>query len=75
VDGGSIIEDSVLLPKVRVGRSVRLHRAIVDKYCVLPDGFTAGLDRATDEARFHVTPRGTVLITPEMLGQEFHDSG
>ena len=72
---GSVIEDSVLLPKVRVGRNVRLRRAIVDKYCVLPDGFVAGLDRAADEARFHVTPRGTVLITPEMLGQEFHDAG
>jgi glucose-1-phosphate adenylyltransferase len=75
VESGSVIEDSVLLPKVRVGRNVRLRRAIVDKYCVLPDGFVAGLDRAADEARFHVTPRGTVLVTPEMLGQEFHDAG
>ena len=75
VEKGSVIEDSVLLPKVRVGRNVRLRRAIVDKFCVLPDDFTAGLDRAADEARFHVTPRGAVLITPEMLGQEFHDHG
>jgi glucose-1-phosphate adenylyltransferase len=75
VDKGSVVEDSVLLPKVRVGRNVRLRRAIIDKFCVLPDGFAAGLDRASDEARFHVTPRGAVLVTPEMLGQEFHDHG
>ena len=75
VESGSVIEDSALLPTVRVGRDVRLRRAIVDKFCVLPDGFVAGLDRAEDEARFHVTPRGTVLITPAMLGQEFHDNG
>jgi len=75
VGKGSVIEDSVLLPKVRVGHNVRLRRAIVDKFCVLPDDFAAGLDRAADEARFHVTPRGAVLITPEMLGQEFHDHG
>jgi glucose-1-phosphate adenylyltransferase len=73
VETGSVIEDSVVLPKVRVGRNVRLRRVIVDKFCALPDGFTAGLDRADDEARFHVSRRGTVLITPEMLGQEFHD--
>jgi len=75
VERGSVIEDSVLLPEVRVGRDVRLRCVVVDKFCELPDGFTAGLDRAEDEARFHVTPRGTVLITPEMLGQEFHDHG
>jgi ADP-glucose pyrophosphorylase len=30
---GSIIEDSVVLPRVRIGRNVRLRRAVVDKYC------------------------------------------
>ena len=39
----------------------------------LPDGFTTGFNRAEDEARFHVTPQGTTLITPEMLGQSMHD--
>jgi glucose-1-phosphate adenylyltransferase len=58
---------------VRIGRGVRLRRAIVDKFCVLPDGFAAGLDRAADEARFRVTRAGTVLITPEMLGQRVHE--
>jgi glucose-1-phosphate adenylyltransferase len=75
VEQGSVIEDSVLLPEVRVGRNVRLRHAIVDKFCDVPDGFTAGFDRGQDEARFHVTPRGAVLITPEMLGQDFHDPG
>jgi glucose-1-phosphate adenylyltransferase len=75
VECGSVVEDSVLLPKVRIGRNVRLHHAVVDKFCVIPDGFAAGLDRAEDEARFHVTPRGVVLITPEMLGQELHEFG
>jgi glucose-1-phosphate adenylyltransferase len=70
---GSVIEDSIVLPDVRVGRDVRLRRTVVDKYCVLPDGFTAGLDAAADAARFHVTPNGTVLVTPEMLGQQLHE--
>ena len=69
VGRGSVIEDSVILPEVHVGRGVRLRRAIVDKYCVLPDGFCAGLDPAADAARFRVTRGGVVLVTPEMLGQ------
>jgi len=73
VERGSIVEDSIVLPEVRIGRGVRLRRAIVDKFCVLPDGFAAGLDRAADEARFRVTRAGTVLITPEMLGQRVHE--
>jgi glucose-1-phosphate adenylyltransferase len=72
VERGTVIEDSIVLPEVRVGRNVRLRRAIVDKFCVLPDGFEAGFDRAEDERRFHVTAGGAVLITPEMLGQPIH---
>jgi glucose-1-phosphate adenylyltransferase len=74
VEQGSIVEDSVVLPEVTIGRKVRLRRAVVDKFCMLPDGFTAGLDRAADEARFHVTSGGVVLITPERLGQRVHES-
>ena len=70
LEQGSLVEDSLLLPKVVAGRDVRLARAIIDKRCRLPDGFTAGLDRADDDARgFHVTPGGVTLVTPTMLGQ------
>jgi glucose-1-phosphate adenylyltransferase len=75
VEQGSIVEDSVVLPCVTIGSNVRLRRAVVDKFCVLPDGFTAGHDRAEDEARFHVTAGGVVLITPESLGQPVHEPG
>ena len=65
---GSVIEDSVVLPHVQIGRGVRLRRCIVDKRCVLPDGLQAGFDPQHDRDRFHVTERGVVLITPQMLG-------
>jgi len=64
----SLVEDSVVLPKVQIGCGVTLRRAIVDKGCVLPDGFQAGVDPAQDRARFHVTERGITLVTREMLG-------
>jgi len=70
----SLIEDSVILPKVEIGQHVTLRRTIVDKFCRIPDGFTAGLDLEADAKRFHVTQQGTVLITPEMLGQRIHES-
>ncbi len=75
VERGSHLEDSVVLPEVAIGRGVRLRSAVVDKFCGLPDGFEAGFDAAADAARFHVTPGGVVLITPEMLGQRVHEIG
>ena len=63
----SVIEDSVILPAVVIGRNVRLRRVVVDKRCVLPDGFEAGLDVEADRVRFHVTAKGITLITPRML--------
>lgn len=65
----SVVEDSVLLPAVQVGRNVRIRRAIVDEGCKIPDGFHVGMDQNADRARFHVTERGVTLITADMLGQ------
>ena len=66
------VEDSVILPSVDVARHVMLKRAVVDKYCRLPEGFTAGVDLPADRERFHVTAAGVTLIVPEMLGQRVH---
>ena len=71
---GSVVEDAVVLPNVRIGRDVRLRRVIVDKGCVLPDGFRAGFDAVEDRRRFHVSERGVTLITPDMLGARADDS-
>jgi glucose-1-phosphate adenylyltransferase len=68
----SFVEDSLLLPGVVVGRGVQLRRAIIDKNCVLSDGLRVGLDPQADRERFHVTPMGITLVTPEMLGQHVH---
>jgi glucose-1-phosphate adenylyltransferase len=72
VQEGSVVEDSVILPHVTIGKGVTLRHAIVEKFCVLPDGFSAGVDRQTDAGRFAVSDRGIVIVTPEMLGQHVH---
>jgi glucose-1-phosphate adenylyltransferase len=63
------IEDSVILPEVTVNRHCVLRRCVVDKSCVLPAGLQVGVNPEEDRKRFHVTEKGIVLITPEMLGQ------
>ena len=69
VNTGSLIENSVILPTVRIGEHVRLNRVILDRGCDIPDGFQAGLDLEEDRKRFYVSEKGITLITPEMLGQ------
>lgn len=68
----SLIEDSVILPNVDIGRKSRLRRVVVDKGCLIPPGLIAGFDPASDRERFYVTENGVTLITPEMLGQKIH---
>ena len=75
VGDSSVVEDTLVLPNVVIGRQVVLRRAIIDKHCVLPDGFQVGVDAAQDRARFTVTEKGVTLVTPEMLGQHVRATG
>jgi len=68
----SRVSDSVLLPNVHVGEGCRIHKAVIDKGCIIPPGMVIGEDPEEDAKRFEVTPGGVVLVCPEMLGQELH---
>lgn len=70
IEPGSVLEDSVVLPGVRVGRNCRLRRAIIDGGCQIPDGMSIGMDQAKDAERFEISAGGVTLVTPDMLGQE-----
>jgi len=65
----SLVEWSVLLPEVVVGRHVRLHRVVIDHGCHIPDGMVIGEDAAEDAARFYRTESGITLVTSEMLAK------
>lgn len=69
VHSHAIVNWSVLLPNVTVGRNVRLERVIVDRGCELPDGLVAGEDPEADARRFNRTDSGVVLITRPMLAR------
>lgn len=72
VEAFSRIRDSVVLPNVSIGRRCRITKALIDKGCRIPDGTVVGENPEADAARFHRTPNGVTLITPEMLGQDLH---
>ena len=58
---------SVILPNAEIGRNCVIRGAIVDDGGEIPDGTTIGVDRDADACRFHVTEKGVVLVTPDML--------
>ncbi len=61
------IVHAVVLPNVIVNRHCRLHRVVIDRGCVIPQGLVVGEDAALDAQRFERTESGVVLITKDML--------
>lgn len=72
VETGTYIEDSVVLPKVTIGKNCTIKRTVIDKGTLIPDNFEVGVDLEEDKKRFLVTGEGIVLVTPGMLGQRLH---
>ena len=68
----AVVEDSVILPGVDIGRGAKLRRVVIDKHCRIPPGMTIGFDADEDRKRFQVSEKGVTLVTPEMLGQSVH---
>lgn len=69
IESHSLVKDSVILPKVNIGKHCRISNAIIDKGCVIPDGMVIGENPEADRQNFHVSDNGIVLVTPKMLGQ------
>lgn len=64
----TLIDRSIILPDVQIGRDCRIFSAIVDEGTDIPDGTVVGEDQAEDRRRFYVTKEGVVLVTREMVG-------
>lgn len=72
VDNYTKIDSSVILPDVTVGKNCRITHAVIDKGCEIPDGTIIGENEEDDKQQFYVSPKGVVLVTPDMLGQVLH---
>jgi glucose-1-phosphate adenylyltransferase len=57
------IEESLLMPGVRVGRHAQLRRTIVDRDVTIPRGARIGFDLEEDRRRHTVTDKGVVVVT------------
>jgi glucose-1-phosphate adenylyltransferase len=63
----SIVNWSLLLPDVQIGRGARLTKVIVDRGCFIPEGMIIGEDAASDAQRFCLSEGGVTLVTQSML--------
>lgn len=63
----AMLDQSVLLPYVNVGRHARLTKAVVDRGVQIPEGLIVGEDPEDDKKHFHVSSGGVVLITKPMI--------
>ncbi|MEK4848378.1 glucose-1-phosphate adenylyltransferase [Paenibacillus sp. FSL H7-0756] len=49
VGEGSVITDSVIMPKVKIGKNVRIHKAIISQNTVIEDNMEIGVDRENED--------------------------
>lgn len=56
------VDESVIMDDVEVGRYCRIKKAIIDKHNIIPPHTRIGIDPQEDRKRFHVTPRGIVVV-------------
>jgi glucose-1-phosphate adenylyltransferase len=59
------IDQSILMPGVRVGRHARIRRAIVDRDVFVPRGALIGYNADEDRSRHTVSESGIVVVTTD----------
>lgn len=73
IESYSVVNQSVILPEVEIGRRCRIGRCIIDRGARIEDNTVIGEDHDADRKRgLRVTDSGLTLVTPDMLGQELH---
>jgi glucose-1-phosphate adenylyltransferase len=60
-----VIQESMLMPGVRVGRHARIRRAIIDRDVLIPRGAVIGFNPEEDRKRHTVTDLGVVVVTED----------
>jgi glucose-1-phosphate adenylyltransferase len=72
INSYALVENSILLDDVEVGRRSRIRNAIIDKYVKIPPDTTIGYDLEQDRQRgFQVTEQGIVVIPKAELPETF----
>lgn len=67
INSFALVTDSILFEDVNVGRHSKLHRTIVDKGVIIPEGMQIGYFPEEDRKKFTVTESGIVVISKRMV--------
>jgi len=59
------IDQTILMPGVRVGRHARIYRAIIDRDVLIPRGALIGFNPEEDRRRHTVSESGVVVVTAD----------
>ncbi len=62
INSYSLVEQSILMDNVNIGRNCKIRRAIIDKNTNVPPGTEIGYDIEEDRKRFFTTESGLVII-------------
>ncbi|MEW6455847.1 MAG: glucose-1-phosphate adenylyltransferase [Acidobacteriota bacterium] len=65
INSYSLVEQSVLMNDVNVGRYAKIRKAIIDRETPIPPGTIIGYDLEEDSKRFTVTEKGVVVVQKE----------
>jgi len=63
IEDGGLIESSVLMPRVWVGKGTRIRHAIIEEGVRIPAGFQIGFDLENDRKHYFVTDAGVVVVS------------
>ncbi|PIF03128.1 MAG: hypothetical protein CR979_00060 [Propionibacterium sp.] len=62
------VDESILMDSVRIGRGAVVHKAILDKHVVVPDGVEIGVNHEHDRARgFAVSDGGVTVVRKDTI--------
>lgn len=62
ITGAALVEDSILLDDVQVGRGAQLRRCVLDKNVTVPENARIGYDLESDRENYTVTESGIVVL-------------
>ena len=66
IDNYSEVIDSILMAGVRIGKNVKIRKAIIDKSVIVPDGKHIGYNLDADAKQFIISEKGVVVAHKEM---------
>lgn len=66
IDNYSEVFDSILMAGVRIGKNVKIRKAILDKSVIVPDGKHIGYNLEADAKQFIISEKGVVVAHKEM---------